>query len=152
MFRIATQTYHVPNDSLTIPKGQKIVIPLHSLHYDPKYYTDPEVFNPERFSPEEKAKRPNGTYLPFGEGPRICIGMFIFNINCRVYFLFNDILFNFAGKRFAELEMKLALVEVLSKFEVETCEKTEVPLKFSKKSLILIPKNGIWLKFQPISS
>lgn len=48
------------------------------------------------------------------------------------------------------MEMKLALVEVLTKFEVLTCEKTEIPLKFSKNSIIVVPENGIWLKFQKI--
>ncbi|XP_025424020.1 probable cytochrome P450 6a13 [Sipha flava] len=129
LFRIATQAYQVPDDSLTIEKGQKLIIPIHSLHYNPKYFPDPEVFNPERFSSEEKAKRVRGTYLPFGDGPRICI-----------------------GKRFAELEMKLALVEILSKFEVQTCERTEIPIKFSKKALIIVPENGIWLKFIEIKN
>jgi len=46
------------------------------MHYDTKYYTDPEKFIPERFSAEEKAKRPSGIYLPFGDGPRICIGTY----------------------------------------------------------------------------
>lgn len=75
LFREAVETYHVPNDSLVIEKGQKIMIPLHSLHYDHRYFSDPETFDPERFTPEEKAKRPNGVYIPFGDGPRICIGM-----------------------------------------------------------------------------
>lgn len=78
IFREAAQKYQVPNDSLVIEKGQKIVIPIMSLHNDPKYYSDPEVFNPERFSPEEKAKLPAGVYFPFGDGPRICIGILIF--------------------------------------------------------------------------
>jgi cytochrome P450 family 6 len=78
LFRIATQAYQVPDDSLTIEKGQKLIIPIHSLHYNPKYFPDPEVFNPERFSSEEKAKRVRGTYLPFGDGPRICIGNYMF--------------------------------------------------------------------------
>jgi len=77
LFRVASKTYRVPNDSLIIEKGQKILIPIFSLHYDPRYFSDPEVFNPERFSTEEKAKRPKGVYLPFGDGPRICIGMYI---------------------------------------------------------------------------
>lgn len=76
LFRKASQTYQIPNDSLTIEKGQKIIIPVYAMHYDPKYYKDPEKFIPERFSTEEKAKRPNGIYLPFGDGPRMCIGIF----------------------------------------------------------------------------
>jgi len=77
LFRVASKTYRVPNDSLIIKKGQKIIIPTFSLHFDPRYFSDPEVFNPERFSTKEKAMRPNGVYLPFGDGPRICIGMYI---------------------------------------------------------------------------
>ncbi|KAL4096786.1 hypothetical protein QTP88_021670 [Uroleucon formosanum] len=126
LFRKASQSYCL-SDNLILEKGQKIVIPIYSLHYDSKYFADPQKFNPERFSPEEKAKRPNGVYFPFGGGPRICI-----------------------GKRFAELEMKLALVEMLTKFEVLPCEKTEIPLKYSSKAFTLVPKHGIWLKFQKI--
>lgn len=44
------------------------------LHHDPEYYPNPEKFDPERFSEENKSKRPAYTYLPFGDGPRICIG------------------------------------------------------------------------------
>jgi len=77
LFRQATQDYQVPDESLVIKKGQKIIIPVYSIHNDPKYYPNPDVFDPERFSPEEKAKRPSGTELPFGDGPRICIGMYI---------------------------------------------------------------------------
>jgi len=78
LFRKSSQTYRVPNSSLIIEKGQKIIIPIYALHYDSKYYTDPEKFIPERFSAEEKAKRPSGIHLPFGDGPRICIGKYNF--------------------------------------------------------------------------
>ncbi|XP_025193144.1 probable cytochrome P450 6a13 [Melanaphis sacchari] len=128
LFRKATQTYRVPNDSLVIENGQKIIIPVYALHYDSKYYTNPKKFIPERFTTEEKAKRPNGVYLPFGDGPRMCI-----------------------GKRFAEMEMKLAIVEMLTKFEVLPSEKMKIPLKYSKNVFQLLPKHGIWLKFKRIN-
>lgn len=56
------------------------------------------------------------------------------------------------GKRFAEMEMKLALTELLTKYEVEPCEKTDILMKYNKRSIIVIPENGIWLKFKPIKS
>ncbi|XP_022165036.1 probable cytochrome P450 6a13 isoform X2 [Myzus persicae] len=127
LFRKATKTYHVPDSSLVIEKGQKIIIPTYSIHHDPKYFTNPDVFDPERFSPEEKSKRPSGTELLFGDGPRFCI-----------------------GKRLAELEMKLGLSEIISKFEVLPCEKTENPLKLSHVGGGIKPKNGIWLSLKPI--
>lgn len=74
LMRQATNNYQVPGQSLVIEKGQKIVIPVNSIHHDPKYYPDPDIFDPERFSTEEKSKRLNGTYIPFGDGPRLCIG------------------------------------------------------------------------------
>lgn len=49
-------------------------IPIWSLHRDPKYYDDPEKFDPERFYDENKHKIKPYTYLPFGIGPRNCIG------------------------------------------------------------------------------
>jgi len=57
-----------------VEKGTQIFVPTLGLHHDPKYYPDPERFDPERFNEEEKKKRPHFSYLPFGEGPRICIG------------------------------------------------------------------------------
>ncbi|KAF0763372.1 putative cytochrome P450 6a13 [Aphis craccivora] len=128
LYRTTTQTYRVPNDSLMIEKGQKIVIPVYALHYDEQYYTDPKKFIPERFSAEENAKRSTGVYLPFGDGPRICL-----------------------GKRFAEMEMKLAVAEMLTKFELCPCKKTEIPLNYSNDFFTLVPKRGIWLNLKKIN-
>jgi len=60
-----------------VEKGIHVVIPVLGLHRDPKYFPDPEKFEPERFSEEAKRNRPNYVYLPFGEGQRICIGMYL---------------------------------------------------------------------------
>jgi cytochrome P450 family 6 len=72
--RDCTKSYKIPGTDIILEKGLPTVISVLGLHHDPKYYPDPERFDPERFSEEEKAKRHPYVYLPFGEGPRICIG------------------------------------------------------------------------------
>lgn len=68
--RIVTKDYLIPGTKLMLPKDSRILIPVHSLQNDPKYFPEPEKFKPERFSADIR----KGTYLPFGDGPRICIG------------------------------------------------------------------------------
>ena len=74
LLRICTNPYRLPGTDVDLEKGIQIFIPVMGLHYDPKYYPQPERFDPERFSDKEKKNRPQYSYLPFGEGPRICIG------------------------------------------------------------------------------
>lgn len=59
-----------------IPKDLVIQIPVAGIHYDPKYYPNPEKFDPDRFSDENKLSITPGSYIPFGIGPRNCIGKF----------------------------------------------------------------------------
>jgi len=75
VIRVATEDYDVPGETLIIKKGQKILIPMYSIHNDPKYYPNPNIFNPERFTGEDKSKRKHITFFPFGKGPRHCIGV-----------------------------------------------------------------------------
>lgn len=72
--RICTENYHIPNTDITIQKGTQVLIPVLGLHRDPDYYPNPEVFDPDRFTKENKTTRPSTVYLPFGDGPRNCIG------------------------------------------------------------------------------
>jgi hypothetical protein len=72
--RVVTQPYTIPDTSAELEKGIRVVIPVYAIHHDPCYYPEPERFDPERFSDEAKFSRPHFTYLPFGEGPRNCIG------------------------------------------------------------------------------
>ncbi|XP_025417274.1 probable cytochrome P450 6a13 isoform X2 [Sipha flava] len=128
LLREATKMYNVPDEPIIIEKGQKIIIPLYNIHNDPKYYPDPQIFNPERFSTEQNFKRMNGTFIPFGDGPRMCL-----------------------GKRLAEIEMLLILSKVLTKYEILPCEKTEIPLDIKNGSGFISSKNEIWLNFKLIA-
>lgn len=77
--RRCLKDYIIPNTDVEIEKGIEVLIPILGLHRDPEYYPEPEKFIPERFSDEEKQIRFPFTYLPFGEGPRMCIGICINN-------------------------------------------------------------------------
>ncbi|KFO78913.1 Cytochrome P450 3A13, partial [Cuculus canorus] len=112
-------------NGVTIPKGAIVMIPSYTLHRDPKHWPNPEEFRPERFSKENKEAVDPYTYLPFGAGPRNCIGM-----------------------RFALLTLKAALIVLLQHFTFHTCKETEIPLKIFSFGL-LRPENPIILKIVP---
>ena len=76
--RKCSSDYELPasngNGTVKLPAGTSVYIPVLGLHYDPTYFPEPEKFDPDRFTEENKHSRPNYTYIPFGEGPRMCIG------------------------------------------------------------------------------
>ncbi|EFA09142.1 cytochrome P450 9D4 [Tribolium castaneum] len=110
----------------TIEKGVTIIIPFYGIHRDPEYFPNPDKFDPERFSDENKAKIVPGTYMPFGVGPRNCI-----------------------GSRLALLELKTLFFHLLSKCDIVTNSKTVIPLKISPNNGNITPKEGIHLTFKP---
>jgi cytochrome P450 len=57
-----------------VPRGSEVMVWLYMTHHDPRYYPEPEAFRPERFEKERAAALPKMAYLPFGGGPRACIG------------------------------------------------------------------------------
>ncbi|XP_072748583.1 uncharacterized protein [Anoplolepis gracilipes] len=110
----------------TIRKGQAIWVPVYGLHHDPRYFEEPEKFDPERFRGERKKNSLNcGAYLPFGLGPRMCI-----------------------GNRFALLETKVLIFHLLARCDLKPCEKTSIPLKISKE-FNLKPEGGFWMNMSP---
>lgn len=123
--RQCTKTYKIPNTDVVLDKGTRIVIPILALHRDPKYYPNPDRFDPERFTEEEKAKRHNYVYLPFGEGPRICIGM-----------------------RFGLMQTKVGLVSLLSRYQLRVSKETPIPLVLDKKSFNMSPFGGMHLQIK----
>jgi cytochrome P450 family 6 len=75
LIRKAAEDYPIPNSKVIIPKGASVSIPVIGIHFDEKYWPNPQKFDPNRFTHEEISKRPNNAYIPFGDGPRNCIGM-----------------------------------------------------------------------------
>jgi cytochrome P450 len=63
-----------PIGQYVVPAGGIILMSPYVLHHDARYYPEPEKFDPERWNPEVEAQRPKFSYLPFGAGPRVCIG------------------------------------------------------------------------------
>jgi cytochrome P450 len=57
-----------------LKKGQVLFVNVYGLHHDPRYYAEPERFDPDRFGPENEGNIPKYAYLPFAAGPRVCIG------------------------------------------------------------------------------
>ncbi|XP_069342594.1 cytochrome P450 3A4-like isoform X2 [Eulemur rufifrons] len=107
-----------------IPKGVVVFIPTKALQRDPKYWPEPEEFRPERFSKKNKDNIDPYLYMPFGNGPRNCIGM-----------------------RFALMNMKLALIKILQNFSFKPCKETQIPVQLSRKGL-LQPEKPIVLKVE----
>ncbi|XP_072400637.1 cytochrome P450 9e2-like [Diabrotica undecimpunctata] len=132
--RVCTKPYTLKPETsdektLHLDIGTIIWFPVFSIHRDPKYFPDPERFDPERFNDENKGNINPYAYLPFGVGPRNCI-----------------------GSRFALLEIKVLFFHLLSNFEIVPGPKTEIPLQISKKQFNLTAENGFWFNLRKIKN
>ncbi|XP_076303805.1 cytochrome P450 9e2-like [Lasioglossum baleicum] len=124
MKKVCTEAYELTGSdglSVKMTPGMQVLIPVTALHHDPQYWSDPNVFDPDRFSDERKQNIEKMSFIPFGEGPRMCVGM-----------------------RMAMLMMKCCLVSLLNNYKIELSPKTTVPLKFSKYHFMPEPITGFW--------
>ncbi|WP_207586428.1 cytochrome P450 [Halomontanus rarus] len=103
-----------------VPEGTRIVLPQWGIHRDDRYYDDPLEFRPDRWTAELRAELPDFAYFPFGGGPRQCI-----------------------GRRFALLELRLALATVLRSVRLEATSSTEFA---PTPALTARPEGPVWLR------
>merc|ERR550519_3061391 len=114
--------YTLPGTNIHLKKNDMVALNVMAIHMNPKFYPDPETFNPDNFSKEAKAGRHPYTFLAFGQGPRSCIGM-----------------------RFALLEAKVALAAVLRRFVLLRSDKTKEPLELDVTSQLGYVVGGLWI-------
>ncbi|KAJ0171045.1 hypothetical protein K1T71_013244 [Dendrolimus kikuchii] len=122
--RYALKDYKIPNTDIVIEKGTPIYISLYGLHGDPQHFHEPEVFNPERFS---DARTVSAAYIPFGAGPRKCIGM-----------------------KSGQLHIKAVISMILSEYQVhQDCSEIN---ELDSRSTFTAAADGINLKFTRLKS
>ena len=116
--RQSTEAFDVKGVGV-VPEGTRIAVDIYNLHFDAELWgpVDPHTFYPERF----ETKRHSMAWIPFGAGPRNCVGM-----------------------RFALMEMKMVLVRLLKTYSVIDCgEKTHSSFKNLKESFVIAPRDTI---------
>jgi cytochrome P450 len=103
-----------------VPKGSLVSVSTYALHRDPRFFDDPESFDPQRFGPGWEVRVPRYAYLPFGGGPRACI-----------------------GSGFAMMESRLVLSTVVPRYQLHLEPNQQVvPIQL----VTVRPKNGIRMR------
>lgn len=113
--RMAIGDDHVAD--LSIPKGSTVIIFVYGAHHAKDHWPDPETFDPERFAKGSEKSRTPFTYLPFGAGPRSCI-----------------------GGNYAMLQILMILSDLLRKYDFDLTPGQTIE---AQPMVILRPKHGI---------
>ncbi len=111
---------------IEIPKGSTVIVYVYGAHHAPRHWKNAEYFDPERFTKVNSAQRTPFTHLPFGGGPRGCI-----------------------GGHYAMLQILMILSVVLRRYDFELVPGQEIE---PRAMVILRPRNGIRMNFNSISS
>jgi cytochrome P450 len=111
---------------LAIPRGSTVIVHVYGAHHAPRYWPDPESFDPERFGKANEKQHAPFTYLPFGAGPRGCI-----------------------GGNYAMLQILMILSALLRKYDFELSPGQTIE---ARAMVILRPKHGIRMTFTQASA
>jgi cytochrome P450 len=109
--------------AIRIRAGTALTICPWVLHRDPRWWDEPDRFDPDRFRPEAVKGRPRFAYVPFAAGPRMCI-----------------------GNAFAQMEMQIVLAMVAARYRLAPVPGR--PVEF-EASVTLRPRKGIWMTAHP---
>lgn len=110
-------------DDIWCPKGSTIAILAYHIHRDPRFFSDPEKFNPDRFAAENNTGKNPYSFVPFSAGPRNCI-----------------------GQKFAFMELKSMISKIVRNFELSPVVPAHKPELVAEA--ILKSNNGIMIKLQ----
>jgi cytochrome P450 len=106
---------------IAIPQGSTVIVFVYGAHHAPRYWQNPEIFDPERFVKGSEKLRTPFTYLPFGGGPRVCI-----------------------GNHYAMLQILMILSDLLRRYDFELTPGQRIE---ARPMVILRPKHGIRMIF-----
>jgi cytochrome P450 len=105
-----------------VPKDTEISVSIWAMHRSPRYFDNPEQFDPKRFSPEREKDIPRYAYLPFAAGPRVCI-----------------------GNSFAMMEARLIVATVLQHFTPTLVPGQNIT---AEQILTIRPRNGLQMRVE----
>lgn len=125
--RKCVKDYTFPDTNISVKEGTRILISTLGIQHDAEHWPEPYKFDPDRFSEENKQNIPDFAHIPFGEGPRLCIGM-----------------------RFGVMQTKVGLTSVLRNYKVTLNQKTVNPLKMDIRSGIPSIEGGLWLNLEKL--
>lgn len=111
-------------DGYAIPAGTDVMVSPYVIQRNPRYWPDPERFDPMRFSPEEQARRPKFAHIPFAAGPRNCI-----------------------GGHFAMMQLQIVITMLMQAYRLSLAPQAPVE---REAALSIRPKNGIQFTAEPI--
>ncbi|XP_013177118.1 PREDICTED: cytochrome P450 6B4-like [Papilio xuthus] len=127
--RKCVKAYEIADSKMMLDKKITVTVPVEAIHKDLKHYKNPCAFNPDRFLESENEMRHTFVYLPFGAGPRKCI-----------------------GEQLAMEIIRKVTKAVLEKYKIETTERTPAQLTFVDHNFMKIIKDDVWLKFTLLKS